>query len=138
MATALPPNLQAEVALDRGRLSGESTSSRSPSIRRVAVNPHERVQSLHGHVEYMSSASPRFMPQQGAIIEEESGATLSAAELAAQLDEGWDDGDDVAEQSGVMYDGKWYDDVGSFLISIFVAIDAHATTFIEEPQELRV
>ena len=122
MTTALPPNLQVEVALDRGRLSSESTSSRSPSIRRVAANPHERVQSLHGHVEYMSSASPRFMPQQGVIIEEEAGSTLSAAELAAQLDEGWDDEEDLAEQSGVMHDAKWYDDVSPFLVSILVAM----------------
>lgn len=106
MRAGLPSNLHVEVALDRGRLSSDST--RSP-ITHVAANPHERVQSLHGDVEYMSSPGPRYTPQHSAITEEEEGAgMLSAAELAAALDQ---EEDDIAAQTNVMHDAKWYEDV---------------------------
>lgn len=130
MASALPPNLQVEVALDRGRLSSEST--RSPML--LSAGPQlERIQSFYGDVDYMPPAPPppRYSPSQRAASAEEGagGGMMSAAELAAALDQEEDE-DDIAAQTGVMHEEQWYSEVRFGLPHYF-----HHTDFFSRSKE---
>ena len=123
MTSALPSNLHAEIALDRGRLSHDSperTGARNISqARGMTGDPHSRVQSLHGVIiethpgagHHTHGHSP-LSAQSGVITGDPYGergrgqaGTLSGAELAAALDQEEEDDEELIRMPQPMMSG---------------------------------